>query len=118
MKLVTIKRLYDELNATNFRGRLARPTIRLTRNADIHGKVSDAGRGRCTFWIHPFSDNTERAMRATIYHEMVHQYLDYHLGVEDNAHHGDLFWLVYFLFANRTFDWENPEDYKEELCTT
>ena len=114
MKLRTIQNIYDELNQVNFSGRLSRPVIKLTRNSDLHGKVSDAGRGRCVMWIHPFSEGGVREMRATVFHEMVHQYLDYHLDINDTAHHGELFWLVYFTFANGLFDWENPEDYVDE----
>lgn len=112
MKLKTIVKLYDELNRNNFSGRLQRPFIRLTRNTRMHGIVSDIGRGRCMIRINPNEGPDE--MRATVFHEMVHQYLDYHLGIEDNGHHGDLFWLVYFTFATHDFEWENPEDYKNE----
>ena len=111
MKLRTIKRIYCELNRENFGGRLAEPTILISRSAGIHGKVSDGCNRGPIMSFNPVDEKTLRAMRGTVYHEMVHQYLDYHLDIEDNAHHGELYWLAYFTFANLTFDWEKPEVY-------
>lgn len=113
MKLQTIKNIYHALNAECFGNCLATPVIRLTRSNDLHGKVSDGGPRGPIMRIHPFSGSNEREMRSTVFHEMIHQYLDYHLDVEDNGHHGDLFWLAYFTFANGTFDWEKPGDYDD-----
>jgi hypothetical protein len=111
MKLRTIRNIYRELNRENFGGQLAEPTVLITRNRNIHGKVSDNGYQDPVMSFNSKKDKGLRAMRGTVYHEMVHQYLDYHLDIEDNAHHGELYWLAYFTFANLTFDWEKPEDY-------
>lgn len=92
------------------------PTILRTRNLRLHGEVVDGGRPGNPKPIMRFNtadDKSLREIRATVYHEMVHQYIDYFLGIEDNAHHGDIFWLVYYTFANATFDWERPGDYDE-----
>ncbi|NIV14538.1 MAG: hypothetical protein GWN62_25685 [Aliifodinibius sp.] len=40
-----------------------------------------------------------RTAKDIVYHEMIHQYVDYHLNVEDNDHHGWEFWTYYFEFS-------------------
>ena len=108
MRLNTIRKLYDELNTANFGGRMERPVIRFLRG-EAEAKVQDLGRNRPRMRFNPFAAKTVREMRATVYHEMVHQYLDYHLGVDqEEDHHGELFWLVYFTHATPSFDWETP----------
>jgi hypothetical protein len=37
--------------------------------------------------------------RAVVYHEMVHQYIEEFLGLDESDHHGPLFWRNYKLFA-------------------
>ena len=106
MKLRTIQTIYDTLNHTIFNGRLVRPTILKSRNTRLAGHYNYGGLSPAYM---AFTDDTgSRAMRGTVYHEMIHQYLDEYLGIEDNGDHGDQFWLAYYTFANFTFDWEVP----------
>jgi hypothetical protein len=99
--------LYNDLNVTCFDGKLNKPTILISR-ADVHGHYTFGGNFKPYMAFNPADDKGLRAMRATVYHEMVHQYLEEVLGIEEAKMHGDVFWLTYFLFANMTFDWEEP----------
>lgn len=113
MRLRTIKNIYDELNRKNFSGRLERPTILKTRRW-VHGEYVYGGNtDRRVMRFNPEDDKGFRKMRATVFHEMVHQYVEQILG-EHTYKHDSLFWLAYYLFATMDFDWESPEDYADE----
>ena len=110
MRLNTIKRLYDDLNVTCYDSRLDRPTILRSRTRSVHAHYNYGGNMPAYMAFNPADDKGLRAMRATVYHEMVHQYLDEVLGIEEDKMHGDVFWLAYFTFANATFDLEETYD--------
>ena len=37
--------------------------------------------------------------RSIVYHEMIHQYVEEYLGVDEKEHHGPVFWKHYRKFA-------------------
>ena len=112
MKLRTIQNIYDSLNRENFGGRLERPTIRLTRHKDNHAHYQFGGNtSRTLMEFNPADTRGLQEMRATVFHEMVHQFVYEILDTVEKDDHGDVFWLTYFTFANPTFAWEKPDDH-------
>ena len=93
MKLATVKRLYRGLNEKNFGGVLFEPVIRFSRTTRLDGFYEPP--------LMAFNLKDTKgyyAVRELIYHEMVHQYVDEFLGVEDTNHHGVIFKQTYNKF--------------------
>ena len=101
MKLLTIKGIYRELNARNFGGVLVEPTILFKRWRNALGQFVDSGNSRCTMEFQPEHMEGLSHARAVVYHEMVHQYLHEFLKVEEDNHHGPIFWKHYTMFATQ-----------------
>jgi len=97
MKLNTIKKIYDELNAQAFANVLTMPRIFATRSEDhwacYHGVEGDP---RMYFNNRAIKADVARSL---VYHEMTHQYLEEFLGIDEADHHGPEFWRNYKMFA-------------------
>jgi hypothetical protein len=100
MKLTTAKRIYDALNDTVFAGLLYRPLLCGTRNRYTYAAY-EAGIGvQSRIYINSREiANCPVNGESFIYHEMIHQYLEEYLGIEESDHHGPEFWRNYRLFA-------------------
>jgi len=99
LKLVTIKSIYRALNARNFGDVLTMPTILNRRWRDAFGQyeTNRNGPNLMTFCIAELEGFPHA--RAVVYHEMVHQYIEEFLGLDEDDHHGPIFWRNYKLFA-------------------
>lgn len=97
MKLNTIKKIYDELNAQAFANVLTMPRIFATRSEDhwacYHGVEGDP---RMYFNNRAIKADVARSL---VYHEMVHQYVEEIMKADELDHHGEIFWAVYISFA-------------------
>jgi hypothetical protein len=98
MKLATLKRTYDELNDSQFAGLLVRPRFFAIRNNREY--ASYLARDPEPSIIYFFAAAIKGYWaRSIVYHEMTHQYLEEFLGVEEEDHHGPIFWKNYRKFA-------------------
>lgn len=95
MKLATLKNIYRNLNATVFSNLLTEPVILAKRWRNAHGQhvVPTNGRNRMEF--NPAGIVGLSHARAVIYHEMVHQYVEEILDIQEDDHHGPIFWAWY-----------------------
>jgi hypothetical protein len=97
MKLLTIKLVYDELNKSHFSGALTRPRILIKRWRNAYAQYVTTHRENTLEF------NLRRLKypqaRSVIYHEMVHQYVEEILDIQEDDHHGEIFWKVYKWFA-------------------
>ena len=98
MKLATIKRVYDELNASQFAGLLYRPVFFGIRNNREYASYLYR---EDSFSVMFFNNDVIKGYwaRSIVYHEMTHQYLEEYLEVEEPDHHGPIFWKNYRKFA-------------------
>jgi hypothetical protein len=101
LKLETVKKIYLALNAKNFGGVLDMPRILFSRSLDFHGQHSGD--------ILEFNLEGIKgyfAVRELVFHEMVHQYVDEFLQLEDTNDHGKIFVKTYnkFCTSNMTLD--------------
>ncbi len=69
MKLNTVKNIWQELNARNFGGVLDMPRIRWNRHHKHAGKYNGI-----VLYVAPDMDINQT--RETVYHEMIHQYIE------------------------------------------
>ena len=93
MKLRTFERLYDELNSSTFAGVLSCARIMHTRS------IRDYAVFDPNTYIISFNTKAISGMlmaRSIVYHEMIHQYLDQILNIDE--HHGINFWKAYRKF--------------------
>lgn len=101
MKYQTFIRIYDTLNQTVFANLLVRPVIVFTRG-DYHAQFVNAthhyGRG-AYMQFNPADIKGIAHATAIIYHEMIHQYVEEYLELDEDDHHGPIFWRNYKLFA-------------------
>jgi hypothetical protein len=103
MKLKTCINLYEVLNANIFANVLYRPKFWATRARyeyasyeawqDIHGGPNLQGVIYCNL-KHLNGNN----LLEIIYHEMIHQYVEEFLEVEEEDHHGEIFRRNHDLF--------------------
>lgn len=89
MKLNTIKRLYNKLNADAFSGLLEMPRIEFTRSRISYGIYTGN-----SLQINPRYAKGEVALE-TLFHEMTHQFVDEILQATDSSDHGFIFWAWY-----------------------
>lgn len=95
MKLRTLKNKYDELNALVFAGVLTRPRMLNTRARHLYASYSiEAFEALMHFNLKHLRGIWEKVL----YHEMIHQYVEEYLGIEEEDHHGDEFWRNYRIF--------------------
>lgn len=98
MKLATIKRLYDELNESQFAGLLCRPMFYGIRNKREYASyVACDPLPSIMFYNHVAIKGFWA--RSIVYHEMTHQYVEEFLGIDEADHHGPIFWKNYRKFA-------------------
>jgi len=97
----TFVNLFNELNSSTFAGVLSYPRILNTRTnrdyAFYEGILTDFGYVSNIF----FSMRTIKGLKLAkdlVYHEMVHQYVQEILNIEEEVHHGPEFWKVYRRF--------------------
>lgn len=100
MKLQTLINIYTVLNRSIFADVLEPPRFFATRS-DCHAQY-DAN-------IPAIEFNTReikgiRHATAIVYHEMIHQYVEEYLGLEESDHHGPIFWRNYLLFAPKNIE--------------
>ena len=98
MKLNTIKRVYDALNETVFAGLLYRPIIWNNRNRHMYAAY-EAGITVPSIISVNLRHINGNNVRSIVYHEMIHQYLEEYLNIEEKIHHGPIFWKHYRKFA-------------------
>ena len=102
MKLATVKRIWQELNARNFGGVLCAPRIRWNRHHKHAGKFGNG-------FMYIARDICIVEMRETVYHEMCHQYIDEFLNIDEEPEHNGLFRKTYTKFLSN--DIERDADY-------
>ena len=98
MKLATIKRIYDELNAAQFANVLTRPYFYATRNDREYASYVACDPLPSEIFFHTRAIKGYWA-RSLVYHEMIHQYIEEFLQVTEREHHGPTFWKNYRKFA-------------------
>ena len=99
MKLQTLIEIYHAFNAEIFGNVLHSPAFFATRargeyasyEAGLHGGLS-------VIWFNSREIKGHWA-RSIVFHEMIHQYLEEFLQVEESDHHGPKFWKEYRKFA-------------------
>lgn len=94
MKLATVKRVYQQINARNFGGVLTMPRILFSRSLDFDAQHSGAV---IEFNLRDVTGIAE--LCELVFHEQCHQYVDDFLQVEDDAHHGHEFVQAYNKFS-------------------
>lgn len=98
MKLATLKRIYDELNASQFAGLLDRPRFFGIRNNREYASYVAVADDTSIMFYHNAAIKGHWA-RSIVYHEMTHQYVEEFLGIDEADHHGPVFWKNYRKFA-------------------
>ncbi|MHC4266471.1 MAG: hypothetical protein ACYSUK_11140 [Planctomycetota bacterium] len=94
MNLRTLKQIWEQLNDTVFSGVLYPPRFYRTRSRGEYASYV-AGIGTESELHFNTTAITGKMARSIVYHEMIHQYIEEFLGVEENNHHGELFWYHY-----------------------
>jgi len=101
VKLRTAKRIYDAINAKNFGGVLHRPRFLNTHSRSTYAAYEWTDRYsmihvnlKTLRWYNAYS---------IIFHEMIHQYLEEFLGIDEGTHHGFRFWQESKKFASTNF---------------
>jgi hypothetical protein len=99
MKLNTARTTYDKFNAEIFSNLLVRPVFRRTRARYEYASYVP---GFNVYYPSIIFINLNHVngnnVRSIIYHEMIHQYVEEFLRVEESDHHGPEFWRNYRLF--------------------
>ena len=94
MKLQTVKEIYRQLNTLNFGDVLEQPIIKFTRS-----RFNDGTYNRQTMQFNLADITGFDAVRETVYHEMIHQYIDEFLSLDTWVDHGKDFKQEYNKFA-------------------
>ena len=100
MKLATLERIWHELNESQFAGLLYPPRFFGIRNEREYASFQAAGEAGGESWMF-FNTRHIKGFwaRSIVYHEMIHQYVEEYLGIEESDHHGPVFWKNYRKFA-------------------
>lgn len=93
MKLATVIKIYDRLNAHNFGGVMNRPVILFSRTKTLDGFYDGM-----TMQFNLADTKGYVAVTELIYHEMVHQYVQEFLEL-DQVNHGNRFKQEYRKFS-------------------
>lgn len=94
MKLATIKKEFDRINAEYFKGDLSIPRICNTRSRSTYGQTwADRRNVVMEFNLRAIPE-MQVSIDELIFHEMIHQFIDHELELEDDGHHGT--WFRYF----------------------
>lgn len=105
MKFKTAKEIYDRLNREVFPC-LIDERLRFTRARNDFGKVDHNGIALSRKRIKHIE-----TLKETIYHEMLHVFIDDFLESSDDDHHGTIFWSWYFRLIP---SWIKP-DYRGDI---
>ena len=99
MKLNTIKQIYRALNSEIFNGLLDEPVMLCKRWRDAHAQhvVVSNGPNRLEFNLNGIKGLAHAT--AVVYHEMIHQYIEEILHLDEDDHHGPIFWQWYEYLA-------------------
>lgn len=97
MKYKTFINIYNALNTSVFNDLLIRPTILFTRMRGAHAQYVNTQNSRLEF--NPVDIKGLGLATAIIYHEMIHQYIEEILDLEEENHHGPIFWQYYEYFS-------------------
>lgn len=98
MKLATLTGIYDEFNRSVFASVLDRPFIRNTRSRGEYASYVASEYYGSTIYFNAAIIAGHWA-RSIVFHEMVHQYVEEFLELEEDNHHGEIFWRNYRIFA-------------------
>lgn len=99
MKFRTFVTLYNDLNSTVFNDLLTRPVIRATKGDRVFGSYRAMYRNIRGVLIINLKIKGIATAKETVYHEMIHQYLDEILDIEESNPHGPIFQQYYAYFA-------------------
>ena len=99
MKFNTVIIAYQELNARNFGGVLRQRIIVSLRHRGHHAAYVTSTNKAPYFTVNQKDFDSVAQMRSAMYHEMTHQYLEEFLGIDEENHHGSVFWKHYRMFA-------------------
>lgn len=99
MKLKTIINIYRDFNARVFASVLREPRILAKRWRNAHAQYVTCNNGPSRLEFNPDGLEGIDHARAVVYHEMVHQYVEEYLKLDEDDHHGPIFWRNYKLFA-------------------
>ena len=91
----TFERLWHHFNDEYFGGAMFQPKFRRTRSKDYwacYEAAEDQG-------IITLNYENHYEIEAIFFHEMVHQYVEEVLGVDEENHHGEVFWKTYYEHA-------------------
>lgn len=99
MKRQTLINIYREFNTRNFGGVLVEPGIFALRWKDDLGQFVTSTNGSNRMEFNPNNIKGIPHARAVVYHEMIHQYVEEFLGLDEVNHHGSIFWRNYKMFA-------------------
>lgn len=98
MKLATLIQIWEQLNDSVFSGLLYPPCFYRTRSRGEYASYV-AGIGSESQLYFNTDHISGTWARSIVYHEMIHQYIEEFLGIEEANHHGSEFWRNYKLFA-------------------
>jgi hypothetical protein len=100
MKLKTAQQVFDRLNRDTFSG-LINTRLWISRSTRFYGHYNRDGIGLSRVNI-----RNHTTLCETIYHEIIHVYIDDILEVKDTGEHGLVFWQWYdYLLPN----WITPD---------
>jgi len=99
MKYNTVIIAFQELNARNFGGVLRQPVIVSLRHRGHHAACVSSTNKALYLTVNQKGFDSVSHMRSVMYHEMVHQYVEEFLGIDEELHHGPDFWRNYKMFA-------------------
>ena len=99
MKLNTFKNLYRKLNAKIFANLLIEPKFFSRRWRVTLGQYYQHSRGRYSVIEFQTKETPKELLLTVVYHEMIHQYVDEFLGIDEEDDHGEEFQRNYRLFA-------------------
>ena len=97
MKLKEIRKIWNELNNTVFANVLYEPKFFDTRNMRDYAQYQ-AMPAQSEIYFNCKHIRTIWG-RSIVYHEMIHQYIEEYLCIEEKNHHGNIFWKNYKKFA-------------------
>jgi len=96
MNLRTFKNIWEQLNNEVFSGLLFPPRFYRTRSN--YSYATYVAGIDCESDMYYHRDIPGRLGRSTVYHEMIHQYVEEFLGLDEVDHHGPIFLKQYNKF--------------------
>jgi hypothetical protein len=94
MKLRTFVNLWHRFNDEHFDGTMLPPKFRRTRSNNYWACYeNDPQERQGTIYV---NYKKHWQMEAIFFHEMVHQYVEEVLGIDEDNHHSEVFWKTYY----------------------